>query len=63
MFGKKITDFDEKGPDLSAFVTTIVLNTKFKEVNNKISNFSGLVKKTDYDVKISEIDGKYFRLL
>ena len=63
MFGKKITDFDEKGPDLSAFVTTIALNTKFKEVHNKISNLSGLVKKTDYDVKISEIDGKYFRLL
>ena len=30
------------------------------EVNKKIPKLSGLVDKTDYDTKISEIEGKYF---
>ena len=41
-------------------VTTTVLNTKTKEVDNKILGLSGLVKKIDNDAKISEIEGKYF---
>ena len=49
----------KKIPDVSGLVTTVV-NTKIGEVENKISNASGLVKKTDYDAKISEIKGKYF---
>ena len=32
-------------------MTTTVLNTKIKEVENKIPNVSGLVKITDYDAK------------
>ena len=36
-----------------------VLN-KIEEVQNKIPDVSGLVKKTDYDAKISDIEGKYF---
>ena len=32
-------------------MTTTVLNTKVSEVENKIPNVSGLVKKTDYDGK------------
>ena len=49
-----------KIPDISGLVTTIVLDTKIKEIDNKIPSVSGLVKKTDYDAKISEIKGKYF---
>ena len=30
------------------------------EVNKKIPKLNGLVDKTDYDTKISEIEGKYF---
>ena len=29
-------------------------------VENKISDVSSLVKKTDYDVKVSDIESKYF---
>ena len=39
-----------------------VLKTKYdrdkKELENKIRHTSGLVKKTDYNVKITEIEGK-----
>ena len=41
-------------------MTTTVLNTKIKEVENKMPALSDLVKKTDYGAKISEIEGKYF---
>ena len=41
-------------------VINSVLNTKIKEVDDKIPEFSGLVKKTDYDAKISEMEGKQF---
>ena len=41
-------------------MTTTVLNTKIKEVENKMPVLSDLVKKTDYGAKISEIEGKYF---
>ena len=36
-----------------------VLDTKTKEVDNKTPGLGGLVKKTDYDAKISDIKGKY----
>ena len=38
-------------------MTTNVLNTK---TENKIPDFSGLVKMADYIAKISDIDKKYF---
>ena len=41
-------------------MTTAVLNTKISEVENKISSISGSVKKTAYDNKIKDIEGKYF---
>ena len=41
-------------------MTTTVLNTKIKEVENKMPVLSDLVKKTDYGAKKSEIEGKYF---
>ena len=40
-------------------MTTTVIKTKISEVENKIANVRGLVKKTDYDAKISNIVGKY----
>ena len=49
-----------KIPDISSLVTIIVLNTKLGEVENKITCNSGLVKKTNYNVKISVIKSKYF---
>ena len=36
------------------------MNTKISKVEDKISNVSGLVKKTDYDTKITDSEGKYF---
>ena len=39
-----------------------VFNTKFLEFENKIPDTSGLVKKTDYDAKISDIEVKYFTI-
>ena len=41
-------------------VTATVLNTKIGEVENKIPDVSGLVRKTDYDAKIKDIEGTYF---
>ena len=35
-----------------ALATTTVLNTKISWVENKISDVSGLLKKTDYDSKM-----------
>ena len=40
-------------------MTTAVLNTEIKKVDDKIPDLCGLVKKTQYDSKISEIEGKY----
>ena len=39
-------------------MTATVINTKISEVKYKIWVVSDLVKKTDYDTKISEIEGK-----
>ena len=41
-------------------MTTTVLDGKIKAVNYKIPDLGGFVKKTDYDTKILEIDGKIF---
>ena len=40
-------------------MTESVLKTKISEVENKIISVSGLVKKTDYDAKIKDIERKY----
>ena len=47
-----------KNPDVSELVTATVLNTKISKIKNKISVVSDLVKKTDYDDKTLEIEGK-----
>ena len=41
-------------------MTESVLKTKISEVENKIISVSGLVKKTDYDAKIKDIERTYF---
>ena len=50
----------EKKTDVGGLVNTTVLNAKIAEVENKIPDFSDLVKKTDSNGKISEIEAKYF---
>ena len=44
----------------SGLVATAVLNTKIGKAENKIPDVSGLVKKTDFNTKVSDIEGKYF---
>ena len=41
-------------------MTTAVRNTKIGEVENKIPDVSGLVKKTYYNAKISDTETRYF---
>ena len=41
-------------------MTITVCSRKFGEVENEISNVNGLVEKTDYKAKISDIAAKYF---
>ena len=41
-------------------MTTGVLTTKIGEADNKIPDVSGLIKKTDCNTKISDIERKYF---
>ena len=41
-------------------MTATVLDTKIKEIDNKIHDLSSLFNKTNYDTKISEIEEKYF---
>ena len=50
----------KKTQDVSGLVTTAVPNTKTGETENKIPDTSGLVKKMDYNAKISDIEAKYF---
>ena len=42
---KKISEVENKIPNVSSLVTTAVLNTKIGEVENKIPDVSSLVKK------------------
>ena len=52
----KIDEIKNKIPSITNLALTAALTT----VENKIPNVSDLVKKTDYDAKISEIENKYF---
>ena len=49
-----------KIPKTIGLVTTTVLETEIGEVERKIQDISGFVKKTDCDAKISDIEKKYF---
>ena len=39
---------------------TPTVNTQVEEVENKTPDVRGLIKETDYNVKISNIEAKYF---
>ena len=53
-YNTKITELQNKIPDISNLATKIALTT----VENKIPNVSNLVKKTDYDTKVTKIENK-----
>ena len=50
----KLTELENKIPDISGLATTSALTA----VENKIPNVSILVKKTNYDTKISQLENK-----
>ena len=50
----KLTELENKIPDVSSLATKTVLTA----VENKIPSVSSLLKKTDYDTKITEIEKK-----
>ena len=50
----------KKIPDVGGTLNTPVVDTKVKDVSNKILDPCILVNKTDCDAKILEIEGKYF---
>ena len=51
-YNTKITEIENKIPDISNLVTKTILTT----VENKIPDFSNLVNKTDYNTKVTETD-------
>ena len=52
----KISEVENKIPDVSGLVTTTLLNTKIGAVENKIPDVSGLAMTTDYNTKIKDIE-------
>ena len=52
---RKLTELENKIPDVSNSATTNALTA----VETKIPSVSNLVKKTDYDTKITEIEKKF----
>ena len=53
-YNTEITEIESKIPDVNILATKTALTT----AENKILNISNLVKKTDYDTKITEIEKK-----
>ena len=51
---KKISDAESKIPSINALVT----NSAVTPVENKLPDVKNLVKKTDYNTKINEIESK-----
>ena len=58
-YNAKITEIENKIPDISNLAPKTALNT----VENKKSDTSFLVKKTDYNTKITKIEGKFLILV
>ena len=54
VYNAKIKNIEYKIPDITYLATTTALTA----VENKIPNVSNLVKKTDYNTKVSEIENK-----
>ena len=48
----------KKIPDTSSLVTTTVLNTKYKEVENKTPDTRGLLTTIVLNTKLSEVENK-----
>ena len=57
-FNSKISEVENKIPNVNGFLLTSVFNSKTTEVENKIPAVSSLVKKTDYNTNISDIEKK-----
>ena len=55
-YNSKIKDIEDKIPSAPSLATIAALTS----VENKIPNFSDLVKKAHYDAKISKMETKYF---
>ena len=55
-YNATITEIETKIPSISGLATTAALTA----VENKIPDVSNLVKKTNYDAKILDLDSKYF---
>ena len=53
-FNSKISEIECKMPSITGLVT----NSELTAVENKIPDISSLVKKTDYNTKISDIEKK-----
>ena len=53
-YNAKVSEIESKIPSISGLVTTSALTA----VENKIPSVSNLVKKTDYDTKVNEIEKK-----
>ena len=51
MLRKKLTELQNKIPDIS----TLATKTALTAVENKVPSVSSLVKKTDYDTKITDL--------
>ena len=58
-YNAKITKIEGKIPGISGLPTAVVLNG----VENKRPNVSDVVKKTNYDTKIPDIESKYLTVL
>ena len=58
-YNAKITEIENKIPDISNLATKTALNI----VKNKILDTSGLLKKTDYNTEIMKIEGKILILV
>lgn len=59
---KKIGDINKKIPDISALVTTTVLNTKING-ENKIPDTGDLVSTTVLNTKVELVKNKYLMLV
>ena len=57
-YSAKINDIESKITCITSLATTTALNA----IKNKIPNVTDVVKKTNYDAKIKNIDGKYLTI-
>ena len=56
------TDYDNKATDIEGKTPGLATTATFNAVKNEITNVSDIVKKTDYDAEIPDIDVKYFTM-